>query len=255
MRYLVSQERLLGEVYTMVDATPVNSSTRFNTGNVTAGATGGLVTFVLTVLLAVFGGDIPPLPTPDPLPPLPTPAPLPDVSPAPETVVRHTWVTDSAGQVLSATAEKPLIEASKTPFGSYTVHVLSNKLEERTVTVGGAPSPTPGPEPKPDPQPTPKPVADLWAIVIEESSQRTPQQAAVLASTELRALFAGKQFRVIDKDTNTDTQFARYIQQSVGQKLPLFWLVTPTGDVLYQGDLPSTPTAAVDLVKKWKVPK
>jgi len=227
-------------------------------GNVAAGVGGGFLSFVL-ILLAAFLGDTSPRPKPQPSPAPNQEIVAPDNTPLPDAAIRHIWVTDSAGAVLDTAAEKPLIEASKVSFGSYTVHVLSNKLTETTITVGGTPTPTPGPEPKPDPkpepQPTPKPTADLWGIVIEESSQRTPQQAAVLASTELRAMFTGKQFRVIDKDTNTDPQFGKYIQQSVGQKLPLLWLVTPTGDVLFQGELPTTSAAAVDLVKKWKVQK
>jgi hypothetical protein len=52
-------------------------------------------------------------------------------------------------------------------FGQY--------VYEKTITVGEGPSPNPFPQP--DPLPTP---GIRWAIIWEESSQRTPAQAALL---------------------------------------------------------------------------
>jgi hypothetical protein len=116
----------------------------------------------------------------------------------------------------------------------------------------GGPSPDPKPDPKPDPIP-PVPVTELWAVIIEESAERTPAQGIVLASPKVRALFpAAGGFRLVDKDSTVDSALQPYLDRAKGQKLPVCFLVAPSGFVHYEGALPATVDATVSLVDRIK---
>jgi hypothetical protein len=93
----------------------------------------------------------------------------------------------------------------------------------------------------------------LWAIVVEESAERTPAQGIVLASPKVRALFpAAGGFRLVDKDSKVDAALQPYVDRAKGQKLPVCFLVAPTGQVYYEGALPATVDAMTALVAKIK---
>jgi hypothetical protein len=103
-------------------------------------------------------------------------------------------------------------------------------------------------------------VTDLWGIVVEESKGRTPQQAVVLLSTEVRKLFKDERLRIVDptgpdgKPVPVEEDMKKYVQRAVGKKCWLF-LVEPKGTVLYEGELPATVDAMKALVSKYKVKK
>lgn len=67
------------------------------------------------------------------------------------------------------------------------------------ITPIAGPEPSPDPNPQPDPQPLPQ---KLTVVVIEESTARTAEQAAIITSKELRDELAkrGHTIRVLDKD-------------------------------------------------------
>ena len=161
------------------------------------------------------------------------------------------YVTDSAGVVVDAPQIAAL--AGSQP-GSYliTTWETGKKVESLSVVIGDGvgPGPQPKPEPKPEPKPQPKP-SELWCVIVEESHDRTPAQAAVILSTKFRAIFADKRFRVVDKDKG-DADCAAYIQRAVGAKLPQIYIVSPAGDIVHEGPLPTSEADAVALATRIK---
>ena len=121
------------------------------------------------------------------------------------------------------------------------------KFAYYTLTRKDSPNPNPQPDPKPDPLPPP---AELLAIVVEETAERTPQQGIVLASAKLRALFP-KLFRVTDKDSDS-ADVKPYIERAKGKTLPMLWLVDAKGTVYFEGALPATVAAFEALHAKHK---
>ena len=128
--------------------------------------------------------------------------------------------------------------------------------EQHEVVVGE------GPGPDPPPPPPPPPTDVLWVLVVEESSQRTPEQAAVLVSPKVRAWFAAdedRHWRLVDRDVldehgNVPEDLARWIKMAEGLTLPRVFLINETGGLVDQVPLPATPEAMLDLLKQY-VPK
>lgn len=129
---------------------------------------------------------------------------------------------------------------------------------------GGPPEPKPpeppGPKP-PEPPVPPKPPAQqrLWLIVIEETGEATKGRGVFFADAALhqRIKDKGHRFRVVDKDVKdaggqTPADVRPYVEhaRSSSAKLPRLYLVTTAGDVLFAGDVPSTPAALVALLEK-----
>jgi hypothetical protein len=138
-------------------------------------------------------------------------------------------------------------------------YVKADGIEEVSylLTRQDGPGPNPGPEPKPDPKPDPVPPpvpipTEIWAVVVEESSQRTPEQAILLASPKVRDLFAKDHFRIVDKDTAVNPDLKPYLDRSTSKTLPLLYVVDGKGSVFYEGPLPATIQAAEELVAKIK---
>jgi hypothetical protein len=133
------------------------------------------------------------------------------------------------------------------------------------LVIGGTlPGPTPNPTPTPTPVPTPTPppptpvAADLWGVVVEESRNRTAEQAQILASPEVRKLFKDERLRVVDpigddgKPVVVSEDMKPYVQRSVGRKTAWLFLTDTKGVVLYEGELPTTIAAMKALVAKHK---
>jgi hypothetical protein len=112
-----------------------------------------------------------------------------------------------------------------------------------------------GPVPPPPPVPT-----ELWAIIIEESAERTPQQAIVIASPKVRALFRGWRLHDPKKDATTDNPTPVELQSYVDRvanpdahlKKPALFVVDAQGVVYHEGALPATVAAMEVLVAKIK---
>jgi hypothetical protein len=119
------------------------------------------------------------------------------------------------------------------PPGSYTVELITTRLqidwEKKTwqflqdehtaaIVVKGV-----GPDPGPDP-PVPPP-GQRWALVVEETGQRTPQQAALL--TKLRSEYQSR-LVIADKDS-TASKLRPYISK-VPATIPLPVLVVASMD-------------------------
>ena len=108
------------------------------------------------------------------------------------------------------------------------------------------PEPGPNPGPGPEPGPNPGPVVDgCWPIVVEETAERTPERAEVLADLEfwtgLESL--GVRFRFYDDDAPAAARFVRDAEQA-GVRLPALVVVSPEGRTLRVDSFPKS-TAAV----------
>lgn len=122
----------------------------------------------------------------------------------------------------------------------------------KIVTVEGeGPNPNPQPSPQPQPQPTP---GKLWGcLIIEESANRTPAQAAVYTSQSVRKLLQSKglEFRLVDKDVASPANLASWAARA-GTDLPKLFIVPMNPEngkpLPYEGKLPADEKAMLDLI-------
>jgi hypothetical protein len=169
------------------------------------------------------------------------------------------------GKAAPASAEVVAIDASSVA----TMRVDysdGTKIKRAYYTVTRKPDPNPQPNPNPNPQPDPKPdpkptpVENLWGIVIEESAERTPAQAALLTSPKVRSLFREGEFRIIDPIDDTGKRvpvapdMKPYVERALDgtQKLPVLFLVDSKGTIFYEGSPPATVAEMETLVAKYK---
>ena len=115
---------------------------------------------------------------------------------------------------------------------------------EFVVIVGKAdpgPEPAPGPSPKP-PEPKPAPVAGtLYVVVVEETSQRTPELARVLNDAAFWGGLKGKDVlhRFYDKDA-PEVVTQKYLPHATKAGLPAVLLMDKAGKVLDAKKLAAT---------------
>lgn len=147
------------------------------------------------------------------------------------------------------------------PPGTYriklrTIKGIEVQTARETITIGKA-DPLP-PEPDPDDPAPPKPSGPLTILVVEETADRTAQRAAMFANAELRARIAEKKhtWRLVDKDVIDKmtglppTDVAPWIARTAKTGLPALFLFAPDGTIFYEGKLPETAPALVELLKK-----
>lgn len=117
-----------------------------------------------------------------------------------------------------------------------------------------------GPEPEPDPpdpDPPPEP-GRRWVIIVEESTQRTPQQAALIVGPgrdQIDKYLADKKhpkLNVADKDAkgNAMASLAPYIRLASDELPACFIVADESGKVLFQGPLPDSAATVIELVKE-----
>jgi len=88
--------------------------------------------------------------------------------------------------------------------------------------------------------PEPKPEV-VNAYVVEESGDRRdypPEYPSIIMSPEVRGLFP--KFRLIDKDDNADAALGALVERAKARGLPTLFLVDPSGEVHWEGDVPLT---------------
>jgi len=130
--------------------------------------------------------------------------------------------------------------------------IVADQARKR-VTIGVPLPPVPPEPPIPPVPPVPPKPTELYAVVVEESSLRTPEQAIVLGSQRCRAAFRG--FRVTDQDVKNEsgqppTDLKPYLDRAKGKTLPYLMIVGADGTVWHEGTLPATVDAVLVLVKK-----
>jgi hypothetical protein len=117
------------------------------------------------------------------------------------------------------------------------------------------PNPEPGPQPQPQPVPGPKTV--LW---IEESSARTPSQAAAVVDKAIRDALAAARWtlRVVDVDVVDETgkppaDLAGYLDAARQAGVPRVFILQD-GRELYAGAAPSSVSSFLDLLRRYGLP-
>jgi len=113
--------------------------------------------------------------------------------------------------------------------------------------------------PFPDPIPPPPPDDKLTDIVIiEETSQRTPELARVLTSKKVSAFidssgldFVAQDQHVVDEHGKTPESYQPYIDAAKKLGMPTLFLIGEKGTTFYEGTMPKTPDAFIELVKQY----
>lgn len=125
----------------------------------------------------------------------------------------------------------------------------------------GPPPPNPPFPPLPPDPPVVEP-GPRWVIIVEETKDRTPQQAAVLTDSSFRQWIAtaGHDYRMIDQDVQNragtvPAACVPYLDLAKGKTLPRLFIVDGSsgdsqGKVLFSGDLPSSAAALKTLIQQ-----
>jgi len=151
------------------------------------------------------------------------------------------------------TAENGMKVTWVAPPGTYTVrcvlvHFENKRLaQEKLEVVIGTPDPDPDPIPPPPPEP-----GKRWIIIIEESSERTPQFASMLVDAQNvwrgYVKSSGHQFRLWDKDV-VPRDGASWRDKAQG--VPTLFIADTDGRILYQGDPPTSSAQMLALIKEY----
>lgn len=121
-----------------------------------------------------------------------------------------------------------------------------------------APKPTPTPDPKPQPKPSPY-VGKWFLIVVEETATAAINRGQYFSDPELKRYLTGRLAErptVVDKDvidgkTNKPpADLVPYLDRARGKALPQLYLIGENGEKLLEGDLPPTPAALLDTLRK-----
>ena len=174
-----------------------------------------------------------------------------------QTVIVQTSAGPATGVVLpAADGQSYLVLSLSVPGGNLAIPFV-------VAPYGTVPTPGPGPSPDPGPGPTPVPSGKLFVLIVTETAQQTPQQAAIINSKAADEYIAAKswQRRVADKDTvdengKVPTDLAAWLDKAKawnagGGKWPYLNIADGSGAVVYEGALPATEAEYVALLKKF----
>ena len=103
-------------------------------------------------------------------------------------------------------------------------------------------------DPKPDPiPPPPPPDGERWLLILEESSDRTPQQASVMLSPKLTPIRNANKFRLVDVKRpggTVPTAYAHLINQLGNLSLPAYFVVAEDNiTVIHKAAFPASVDA------------
>jgi hypothetical protein len=104
--------------------------------------------------------------------------------------------------------------------------------------------------------PVPPVARTLWVLVLRETLETTPAQAAILTSADLMDAIERRRhhWRCCDpdgvaEDGKVPPGIQPYLDLAVGKSLPrLYVIAADHGDLFYAAELPSTQQAVIDLV-------
>ena len=174
-----------------------------------------------------------------------------------QTVIVQTSAGPATGVVLpAADGQSYLVLSLSVPGGNLAIPFV-------VAPYGTVPTPGPGPSPDPGPGPTPVPSGKLFVLIVTETAQQTPQQAAVINSKAADEYIAAKswQRRVADKDTvdengKVPTDLAAWLDKAKawnagGGKWPYLNIADGSGAVVYEGAMPATEAEYLALLKKF----
>lgn len=151
------------------------------------------------------------------------------------------------------TSQNGMVVTWVAPPGRYTVrcvlvHFELKKLaQEKLVVTIGVPEPDPNPIPPPPPVP-----GKRWVIIIEESSQRSPQFASVLVDAQNvwrpYVESKGHKFRLWDKDF-VPPDGASWLLEC--EKVPTMFIADEKGTILFEGTTPNSAAEMLALIKEY----
>lgn len=126
--------------------------------------------------------------------------------------------------------------------------VVSWDRDDHEFTISG----DPGPDPDPDPDPDPVPEGDRWVIILEETEERTPQQADLW--TDLRVHVRPKddiELFISDHDRQSSwLPVYEKARKDKNQALPCMFIVDQkTRNLLWLGDAPKSVAEFDQLMK------
>ena len=138
-------------------------------------------------------------------------------------------------------------------------HLVTSKV---VLTVAGDVEPPVPPDPPPPPIPPDPPppivVEQLHVIIVEESADRTPEQAKVLLSKAVRDYLTSVDgvLHIVDQDVtdgdgNMPSTVAGWIQRAKDKTLPWLFLVDENGREVASQALPTTPETFLELLTKY----
>ena len=145
--------------------------------------------------------------------------------------LRVSWTADEPGVYLL------VCDWNQAPYG----------LALHRVTIRGPPV-----DPPPPPPPPPGEVERV--VIVEESADRTPEQAAVLTDSRLQPLRQAGKLLILDQDAaDSQGQPAVDLAQHDGQPLPRVIGLDSSGVRSVAAELPETGDALVGLLETWGV--
>jgi hypothetical protein len=136
--------------------------------------------------------------------------------------------------------------------------------DSHTVKVGKGPDPGPDPEPDPDVKP-PIPESGFRVLMLYETEMKEKLpvlQKAVLFGVEVRNYLdktcvsesdGGKAYRIYDKDQDASGDYPVWKTAMERRPESIPWLIVSNGKTGYEGPLPESPTAFLELCKKYEV--
>lgn len=116
-------------------------------------------------------------------------------------------------------------------------------------TIGDAPIPDP-PGPKPPVPPIPV-TGPAWAVVVEQTEQRTPSQAAILGNFAMwkNLTDKGHMWRIYDAD-NSIAKTKGFVEAANSVGLPALLIVGNGGKLISMQKLPETSAGVEEAMKK-----
>jgi len=103
----------------------------------------------------------------------------------------------------------------------------------------------------------PVPDAATKCVVVYESQDLTPEQAAILASATLRSYLETSPYwwRIVDQDVTDRTgqppaPLRPYLDRARAKPLPWLMLADPHDSITYEGQLPASDTALIALLRQ-----
>lgn len=164
-------------------------------------------------------------------------------------------VQDSSGRSIVV-----VIRAGKVSVIAIAASESGELSEFAEVIFDAATTPDPVKPPSPPTPPGPPTAVKIKAVAVYESADASVLGEKFFASTELASRWKqrGHSAPVIAdkdvKDPETNTTPAKlkpYIDRAAGKTLPQLYLIdAATGNVLYEGPLPATPAAMIELLNK-----
>lgn len=120
------------------------------------------------------------------------------------------------------------------------------------------PTPDPGPNPNPNPNPTPLPQGPFTVIWIEESADRTPDQAKAITDSVIRETLkkAGWKLRVADVDVvdesgNTPEDLAPMVEAAKRLGVPRVFVIDAKGAEVFNGKAPQNRDEFIALLRRF----